>query len=120
MTSTGMTKVAIIGSGNVGTDLMIKIKRLSDSLEVAAMVGIDPDSGGLARARRLGVATTAGGVHGLIAMAAFDDISSAHCRTGPCRSTAKPSRSGTRACTRASCGMPNRQRRRTDSTHEAC
>jgi acetaldehyde dehydrogenase len=74
MTSTGMTKVAIIGSGNVGTDLMIKIKRLSDSLEVAAMVGIDPDSDGLARAGRLGAATTAGGVHGLIAMPAFDDI----------------------------------------------
>jgi acetaldehyde dehydrogenase len=68
------TKVAIIGSGNIGTDLMIKIKRLSTTLEVAAMVGIDPDSDGLARARRLGVATTSDGVAGLIRLDEFDDI----------------------------------------------
>ena len=42
---------------------------------MAAMVGIDPDSDGLARARRMGVATTADGVDGLIAMDDFDDIS---------------------------------------------
>jgi acetaldehyde dehydrogenase len=68
------TKVAVIGSGNIGTDLMIKVLRLSDSLEMAAMVGIDPDSDGLARARRLGVPTTHAGVHGLIAMPGFDEI----------------------------------------------
>jgi acetaldehyde dehydrogenase len=68
------TKVAIIGSGNIGTDLLIKILRRSTVLEVAAMVGIDPGSDGLARAVRLGVATTAGGVDGLIAMDVFDDI----------------------------------------------
>jgi acetaldehyde dehydrogenase len=68
------TKVAIIGSGNIGTDLMIKIQRLSEVLEVAAMVGIDPDSDGLARAQRMGVPTTADGVAGLIAMPAFDGI----------------------------------------------
>lgn len=68
------TKVAIIGSGNIGTDLMIKILRLSKTLEVAAMVGIDPESDGLARARRLGVATTAEGVAGLQAMPGFDEI----------------------------------------------
>ena len=67
-------KVAIIGSGNIGTDLMIKIMRLSPILELAAMVGIDPESAGLARAARLGVPTTSGGVDGLIAMEHFDQI----------------------------------------------
>jgi acetaldehyde dehydrogenase len=67
-------KVAIIGSGNIGTDLMIKVMRLSQGLEMAAMVGVDPASDGLARARRLGVATTAEGIDGLVAMPAFKDI----------------------------------------------
>ncbi|KUO17760.1 acetaldehyde dehydrogenase (acetylating) [Streptomyces dysideae] len=68
------TKVAVIGSGNIGTDLMIKILRLSDTLEMGAMVGIAPDSDGLARAARLNVPTTHEGVDGLIAMPHFDDI----------------------------------------------
>ena len=67
-------KVAIIGSGNIGTDLMIKIIRLSDVLEMAAFVGIDPDSDGLQRAQRLGVPATANGIDGLIAMPGFNDI----------------------------------------------
>jgi acetaldehyde dehydrogenase len=68
------TKVAVIGPGNIGTDLMIKVLRASRSLDMAAMVGIDPNSDGLARARRLGVPTTADGVAGLIAMPDFADI----------------------------------------------
>lgn len=68
------TKVAIIGSGNIGTDLMIKVIRLSDTLEMGAMVGIDPESDGLARARKFGVPTTHEGVDGLIAMDGFDEI----------------------------------------------
>jgi acetaldehyde dehydrogenase len=68
------TKVAIIGSGNIGTDLMIKVIRHSDVLEMGAMVGIDPDSDGLARARRMKVPTTHDGVDGLIDLDGFDDI----------------------------------------------
>ncbi len=67
-------KVAIIGSGNIGTDLMIKIIRTSDILEMAAFVGIDPASDGLKRAERLGVATTADGIDGLVALPVWPDI----------------------------------------------
>ncbi|MFJ8927570.1 acetaldehyde dehydrogenase (acetylating) [Streptomyces sp. NPDC102364] len=70
----GRTGVAIVGSGNIGTDLMIKVMRTSESLEVRAMVGIDQESDGLARAGRMGVATTAEGVEGLLAMPEFDDV----------------------------------------------
>ncbi|MCU1673739.1 MAG: acetaldehyde dehydrogenase [Frankiales bacterium] len=66
--------VAVIGSGNIGTDLMIKILRSRAGLTMAAMVGIDPQSDGLARAAGLGVATTADGADGLIAMPCFADV----------------------------------------------
>ncbi|WP_168452208.1 acetaldehyde dehydrogenase (acetylating) [Sphingopyxis microcysteis] len=67
-------KVAIIGSGNIGTDLMIKIMRLSDVLEMGVFVGIDPESDGLKRAEGLGVPITADGLDGLVAMPGFADI----------------------------------------------
>jgi acetaldehyde dehydrogenase len=67
-------KVAIIGTGNIGTDLMIKVLRTSSQLEMGAFVGIDPDSDGLARARRLGVPVTADGVDGLVRMPGFEEI----------------------------------------------
>ncbi|MEU8632541.1 acetaldehyde dehydrogenase (acetylating) [Amycolatopsis sp. NPDC048633] len=68
------TPVAIIGSGNIGTDLMFKVKRLSSELEITAMAGIDAASDGLTRARRLGVATSHDGVEGLIVLPEFADI----------------------------------------------
>lgn len=66
--------VAIIGSGNIGTDLMVKILRSDGPLRMAAMVGIDPDSDGLARARQLDVPVTSDGVDGLLSMPHFGDI----------------------------------------------
>lgn len=68
------TKVAIIGPGNIGMDLMIKIIRLSKKLEMSVMVGIDPNSDGLARAKRMGYATTAKGITGLIEMPEWENI----------------------------------------------
>jgi acetaldehyde dehydrogenase len=67
-------KAAVIGSGNIGTDLMIKILRHGRHIEMAAMVGIDAASDGLARAQRMGVATTHEGVEGLRRLPMFDDI----------------------------------------------
>ena len=54
-------RCAIIGSGNIGTDLMMKVRR-SGQLELAALIGIDPASEGLARARGLGVESTPDGI----------------------------------------------------------
>ena len=67
-------KVAILGSGNIGTDLMIKVMERSDVLELAMLVGIDPDSDGLARARKRGVATTHEGIEGLQSDPIFDEV----------------------------------------------
>ena len=66
--------VAIIGSGNIGTDLMIKVLRNATHLNMGAMVGIDPSSDGLARAARMGVATTHEGVQGLTRLPGFERI----------------------------------------------
>ena len=68
------TKVAIIGSGNIGTDLLVKILRTSSVLEAVAMAGIDSQSEGLAFAARRGVATTHEGIAGLVKMPEFEDV----------------------------------------------
>jgi acetaldehyde dehydrogenase len=91
-------KAAIIGSGNIGTDLMIKILRHGQHIEMGAMVGIDPSSDGLARAARMGVVTTHEGVEGLRGLPVFDDIdivfdatsASAHVRNDAFLRSAKP------------------------------
>src|SRR6201997_2561238 len=66
--------VAIIGSGNIGTDLMLKIRRSGGPLTMAAMIGIDPASDGLARAESLGVQTSSRGIAGLLALPGFEQI----------------------------------------------
>ncbi|QEE36114.1 acetaldehyde dehydrogenase (acetylating) [Octadecabacter sp. SW4] len=68
-------KVGIIGSGNIGTDLMMKILKGSDELEMGAMVGIDLESDGLKRAADLGVLITHEGLEGLRALPNYKDIS---------------------------------------------
>ncbi|MBX9896466.1 MAG: acetaldehyde dehydrogenase (acetylating) [Qipengyuania sp.] len=67
-------KAAIIGSGNIGTDLMIKMVERPRSLELVALVGIDEASEGLAIAREHGVETTHEGIEGLTRMASYPDI----------------------------------------------
>ncbi len=71
-----MSKVAcaIIGSGNIGTDLMYKIVHGSSVLELAVVVGIDADSDGLKKARELGITTTHEGIEGFSRMGEFEGV----------------------------------------------
>ena len=66
-------RAVIIGPGNIGTDLLIKMKR-SDWIEPVWMVGIDPDSDGLKRARDMGIKTTHQGIDDFIDYLIADDI----------------------------------------------
>lgn len=65
MTQNRKIKCALIGPGNIGTDLLAKLQR-SAVLEPVWMVGIDPESDGLKRAREMGIKTTSDGVDGLV------------------------------------------------------
>jgi acetaldehyde/propanal dehydrogenase len=66
-------KCALIGPGNIGTDLLAKLQR-SPVLEPVWMVGIDPESDGLKRAREMGIKTTAEGVNGLVPHMVADGV----------------------------------------------
>ena len=67
-------KAAIIGSGNIGTDLMVKMLKYPQNMELVAVVGIDEASEGLAMARARGVATTHDGIAGLRALPCYAEV----------------------------------------------
>ncbi|MGB6078490.1 MAG: acetaldehyde dehydrogenase (acetylating) [Xanthobacteraceae bacterium] len=66
-------RVAILGSGNIGTDLVYKVRR-NPKLDLMLLAGIDPQSDGLARARDIGVATSADGVNAILEAGNIDVV----------------------------------------------
>ena len=70
----GKVKAVIIGSGNIGTDLMIKMLKYPENMQLVAVVGIDPESEGLAMAKELGIATTHEGIDGLKKLDCYPEI----------------------------------------------
>jgi acetaldehyde dehydrogenase len=71
---TERVKAAIIGSGNIGTDLMMKMLKYPQNMDLVAVVGIDPASEGLAMAREHGIATTHEGIDGLKRLPVYAEI----------------------------------------------
>jgi len=67
------TNCAIIGSGNIGTDLMLKIINTSESLNLTGVIGIDPESEGLAMAQSLNISISSEGLQGFMEMPEYTD-----------------------------------------------
>lgn len=80
-------QVGILGTGNIGTDLLVKILR-SETLRIATFAGVDPDSDGILRARALGVPASVEGIDAILRdpeiQVVFDATSAgAHLRHAP-------------------------------------
>ena len=71
---TAKVKAAIIGSGNIGTDLMVKMLKHPRNMDLVAVAGIDEASEGLAMARKQGISTTHAGIEGLKKLAFYPEI----------------------------------------------
>jgi len=63
----GRIRVGLLGTGNIGTDLLIKISKKSKCLEVGMFSGIDPESEGIGRARQMGIPASADGINAILA-----------------------------------------------------